>query len=604
MSVGSVEEARATVRKIVESQHHRGPDNTAVADNPVPGGVAVLGHNRLSIIDLSAEANQPLWDSAGEVCLALNGEMYNYVEVREELRSAGVSFRTQSDSEVLLEAYRAWGLGCLERFVGMFAFALFDKRSGTVHLARDRFGVKPLFVHKGAERVTWASTGRVMAGEFGLGPNMGYLHKGVTSWNFDDDSADSPYEGLESLRPGTWLSCRIESGRVRSEERRWYDLGSRAAALRETLAGESDRALCERVVETFDSACEYRLRSDVKVAIALSGGLDSGSVACTVGPQREGLEAFSFGDPGDAGTEAPLAKMLAEKAGIGITFIRPDVEELVSCFLPTLEAQDAPFVSVSQVAQYMVARQVRRSGFTVLLGGQGGDEAFMGYRKYFAFVLKEQLGSKRFGAAALTASQLPRLVLSERGQLANYWRHRKRFSGGAGGSVVQWPCGCEAPDISGSAGSGSWGRQMLDVTRFSLPTLLRYEDRNSMAHSIETRLPFLDQRVIELGLAMPERLKVSRGYGKYVLRQAMRGRVPDEVRLARYKLGFPVDQAKVVSGGLGGLVRGLLSENLESFRAHTVPGTVIETAFSDERLTGEVSALAEALSLIWIGRRF
>lgn len=596
-------ESEPLVRAIVDSQYSRGPDNQAVVPVSVQQGHVVLGHNRLSILDLSEAAHQPMHDSEHGTWIVLNGEIYNYVEIRDELKSLGHTFKTTGDCEVLLRAYTEWGTACVSKLFGFFAFVIADPRAGKVWIVRDRFGVKPLYIHHTDTSVTFASSGRVMAKSFGLGPNLAYLHKGVTTWNFDDDSADSQYDGLEMLPPGHMLTVDLSDGRFAVRREQYYDLEASAAGLRADLLGESDARIAERLLATFDSACDIRMRSDVRVAVALSGGLDSASVACTVGPGHKAVRAFSFGDPADAATEGPLAKLIADRAGIGVSFIRPDSKVVMEAFLPTLDAQDAPFVSVSQVAQYLVAQQVRAEGYTVLLGGQGGDEAFMGYRKYFAFVIKELLARKRYAEAAKFGMQVPALLMSERKGLGNYWRHRKRFAGEVQESSFAWPEQLEKPNIS-LAGMPSWKRQMLDVTKFSLPTLLRYEDRNSMAHSIETRLPFLDHRLIELGLATPERLKVSHGYGKWILRSVMAGRVPDEVRLARYKIGFAVDQRALLAGGLGETLRCLVKDRPHVARQYLKPGVEIDQAFSNEALTASVGAMPELVSLAWLARRF
>ncbi|MEZ5164126.1 MAG: asparagine synthase (glutamine-hydrolyzing) [Fimbriimonadaceae bacterium] len=417
------------VHAIVESQIHRGPDFQAVVPLKTEKGEVVLGHNRLSIIDLSAAANQPQYDESGQISIVLNGEFYNYIEIRAELEALGHTFRTQSDVEVLIQAYKEWGHECLSRVNGMFAFALCDLRNNTVWLVRDRFGVKPLFYRANGSELAWASSGRVIAEQYGLKPNLKYVYKGVTSWNFDDSSEDSPYEGLTNLPGGHQVLIEIESGRLKISKCRWYDLDSRATALREEISTLSDQAIAERLAETFASSCEIRMRADVPVAVALSGGLDSGTVASWVAKDHPEVKGFCFGDPNDAKTEGPMARLLADRAGIDITFIKPDMQTMIDGFGKSLEAQDAPFVSFAQVAQYLVAKQVAAEGFKVLLGGQGGDEGFMGYRKYFLFALKEMIAQKRFTEAASLGANLIPVFWAERASMGNYWRHRKRFQG-------------------------------------------------------------------------------------------------------------------------------------------------------------------------------
>lgn len=605
-SVAPDESAAPRIHEIVQSQNHRGPDFRAIEEVACPHAYCVLGHNRLSIIDLSSDANQPIYDADGQVCLVFNGEIYNYLEIREELAALGRQFRTQSDTEVLLQAYLEWGTDALARVNGMFAFGLVDRKKSLLWLVRDRFGVKPLYVKRDGDSVWFASTGKVLARQHGCGPNWNYLFKGVTTWNFDDDSTESQYDDLEMMPPGGMWVCEVKDGQMTIAASRWYDLEGRVMRSREEIAALSASQTVALLLDTFESACTFRLRADVPVAVALSGGLDSGSVACMVGKTlgHHDVTGFSFGDPADHSTEGPLAELLGRAAGIRTVFILPSQKAVASAFEATLEAQDAPFVSVSQVAQYMVSQAVKKEGYTVLLGGQGGDEAFMGYRKYFLFVLKELASRREFGRFMGLAMGLLSVGWAERGQFSNYRRHLKRFQSTSDGGVLGFPDSLEKPELSMGGGREPWRRQMLDVTRFSLPTLLRYEDRNSMAHSIETRLPFLDYRMIELGLALPNDLKVRNGFGKWALREAMKGLVPDEVRLARYKIGFAVDQGSLLREGLGDTLRGWIRQDLAKAKSFTRPAFDLDRDFSDDVLARSVRAMPELLSLAWMLRRF
>lgn len=604
-SARKYEGAERLVRDIVESQIHRGPDFQAVEEVAIEGGQCILGHDRLSILDLSAEANQPIWDDLGEVGLVFNGEMYNYIEVREELQTKGYKFRTSSDTEVILYAYREWGTDAISRFNGMFALALIDRRQKQLWLVRDRFGVKPLFLYRGSQGLAFASSGRILAKHFGLKPNFHYVFKGVTTWNFDDDSGESPYDGIDMVRPGHMWVCEVEGDELKVRESCWYDIRDRVGQRMEEISGYSAKQTTEVVLETFENATMIRLRSDVPVAVALSGGLDSGAVACMSALRlgHHDVRAFCFGDGENATTEGPVAKRLADKAGIGISFIRPDQTAVANAFERTLEAQDAPFVSVSQVAQYLVSRQVREEGYTVLLGGQGGDEGYMGYRKYFLFALKNLAARKRWGEAAAVASSMVPMIWAERSQWGNYGRHKGRFGNEGYCGVFRFPSEWKKPSLLPASREPVWKRQMLDVTRFSLPTLLRYEDRNSMAHSVESRLPFLDYRMIELGLALPESQKVAKGYGKWALREAFNGLVPDEVRLARYKHGFPVDQARLIEAGLGATMRSWVKDARTFGKEFLQDGFEADRDFSNETLTGKVGAFPELVSLAWMLRR-
>lgn len=597
ISGGPRPEAERLVRAIVEDQFRRGPDRQVVESVSPSEPQVILGHDRLSIIDLSSEADQPFWSTDGRLGIVFNGEAYNYVELRQELRLRGVEFRTQSDTEVILEAYRAWGAEAWSRLNGMFAFAVYDRDLRRLWLVRDRFGVKPLFVCRTADGVAFASSGRVIARQFGLQPNLEYLARGIASWNFDDADGATPYAGIEQLAPGSYLAIDASRDGLQVREGKWYDLAARVAPMRGELRACSPAEAAHRVRQTLASSVELRLRADVPVAVALSGGLDSATVAGLLARDHPEVKAFTFGSPDDSATEGPLAGRIARQAGIDIRYVMRGAREVADAYLDTLEAQDAPFVSGAQAAHLLICRAVNEEGYRVLLGGQGGDEAFMGYRKYFLFAIHEGRRARRFGDVVRYGGQLASVLLRESGQWATYWKHRKRFQSSNG----------PAPRVFGEArrdlalgGLPAWQRQMLDITHLSLPTLLRYEDRNSMACSIESRLPFLDYRVVELGLSLPEALKLQRGYGKWVVREAMAGIVPDEVRWARYKIGFATGQDAWLAAGLGDQLRRALAEHRREV-AQVVP--VDENAYSDERLRGDVHAVPELLALIWLGRR-
>lgn len=603
ISAGTSPEAPRLVREIVESQRSRGPDHSCVVEARAQEPQIVLGHNRLIVIDPAPEANQPFWHSTQNACLIFNGEVYNYVELREELRALGSEFRTRSDTEVILDALLVWGEDALAKFNGMFAFALCRPDAGEILLARDRFGVKPLFVRHSTDEVAFASSARVLAGWFGCPPDLRYVSRGIATWNFDRSDRITPYDGIEQLEPGELLVASFESGRLACRRRRWYDLASRVATRREEVEGLSESDAVDAVRTTLDSSVTLRLRADVPVAVALSAGLDSSVITAMLAREHPEVRAITFGDPDDSATEGPLAQEVARQAGVDVEWVRCGAKDIGCSYLETLEAQDAPFVSGAQVAHFAICRAAAASGYHVLLGGQGGDEAFMGYRKYFMFALAAARRERRFADAARLLAGLATILAGEAAQWPNYWRHRRRFMGHGDPRVLRLPEHEQPRPMGLASGESPEQRQAVDVTDLSLPTLLRYEDRNSMAHSVESRLPFLDYRVIELGLALPERFKLRGGYGKWVVREAARGLIPEKVRRARYKIGFSTAQPQWVTSGLGGVLREEIAEHLPKLRDLTRGDVVPERDFSDDRLTRDVTAMPEALTLVWLGRR-
>jgi len=587
------------VGEIVASQLARGPDHQAVVELPQPTGQLVLGHNRLSIIDLSEQSNQPLWDHSGRYCIVFNGEIYNYLELRQELQALGHCFRTQGDTEVILEAFKAWGQAAWERFIGMFAFALLDTQTQQLWLVRDRFGVKPLFYRAEENLLAFASSTEALARYFGLSPNLEYVSRGLFYYVYEDDSDISPYSGLRALPAGHHACVQLRQPRV--EPQPYYDLKSRVEQKIQALEGLSQRALLDELEATLHSAVQLRLRSDVPLAISLSGGLDSSLVAALAARQHEQVVGFCYGHPQAPRSEGPLAQELAQKAGIQVRFVWPELskERLTQAFEKTLAAQDAPFPTLSILAQNFVYEAARAEGYKVLLGGQGGDEGFMGYRKFFLFQLRYLLAQKRYAELAGFALGLAQLLRAEMYKLGLFWQNRPRYFGRLPQSNLRLP---PVQLALGASHQAPWLRQMLDVTRYSLPTLLRYEDRNSMGHSIESRLPFLDYRVLELGLALPVHLKLRHGYGKWALRQVAHGKIPESIRTARYKRGFDVTQSWLAAG-LGSHLQEQIQAAAPLLRGILAPGLNPSQTYTPTQLQQHPRRLAEAISLVWLARR-
>ncbi len=590
---------RGIVTGIVERQHARGPDANGVVTIDGRSAGVVLGHNRLSIIDLTATGDQPMWDIDHQVCIVFNGEIYNYVELREQLLARGHRFNGTSDTEVLLEAFKEWGAEMLPRLNGMFAFGLFDTRDETLHLVRDRFGVKPLYVAAHGPDLYFASTPRPIAEALGLDLDPDYLATGVRYGLYEHDEA-APYRGMRALAPAHSMSVRVAGGRLETALSPFYQLEARVGALAGDLAGISVREAAERLDALLDDAVRIRLRSDVPVAVSLSGGLDSSTVAAiAAGHPNDGLRGFTFGEPGAAASEGPLVKGFSDKAGIDVTFIWPTVDEICETYPQVVAAQAGPFPSATIIAQYLVFRRCRSDGFKVLLGGQGGDEAFMGYHKFQVFYFRRLVRQRRFARALAYAATLLPTVVAERGLWTQTWRARHRYLRASGLSSA-----LRLPDsglrIGYSPDEPLWTRQATDVKLASLPTLLRYEDSNSMGNSVESRLPFVDYRVVEFGLALPDSLKLRAGRGKWIVRHTIGDRLPTAIRDARYKIGFDVQQAAWIDGGLGETIRSALKRNSDSLACHLQPGSRIDELFTNDRLKFVPSAFAEATALLWL----
>jgi asparagine synthase (glutamine-hydrolysing) len=599
-------ELESLVAAIVQDQIPRGPDHQSLTTSRGQRSTVTLGHSRLSILDLSAANGQPMWDRAHRWCILTNAEIYNYLELRGELVRLGHEFRTTGDTEVALEAFLQWGPAAVERFNGPFAIALYDAQDERLWLFRDRFGVKPLFYHIAGGTLAFASTCRVIASHFGLKPDLAYVARGLRYWVFEDDSSTAPYEGVLALPASHYLEVsRQHCGGLHHRLHRYYDLRERVQSVRETIGTRSESALVDLVADHLRQAVELRLRSDVPVGVSLSGGLDSSVVAALAVRGHGAVTGFVFGHRDAEHSEGPLAEDLCRRLGIHAEYIWPTTEEIIQSCQATLDAQDAPFLGGSVVAQFLIFKRARAAGVKVLLGGQGADEGFMGYRKYFLFHLRNLIarrdlrslpgylvGLLRMGAAQIQA-----------GTLAHYWGLRKRYSAQEGLKVCLRLPEPERLDLTFDASLPLWVRQMHDVTRFSLPTLLRYEDRNSMGNGVESRQPYVDHHVLELGLALPEALKIRNGYGKWAIRQAMRGRINDRIVSARFKRGFDTPDADWIEAGWGEALRSELSRRRHVVRDLLAPTAALEDIYSNRQLCHRPGAIEEALTLIWLGDR-
>lgn len=597
------EQDKEIIQSIMTSQFNRGPDFQQLIAIQGEHSQVLFGHNRLSIIDLSKEANQPMWDSSGRYCITYNGEIYNYLELRKELISCKLQFKTASDTEVILNAFAHWGIEALERFRGPFAFALFDKHTQTLWLCRDRFGVRPLFYVKIKNTLYFASSTPVLAKKLGLKPNLDYLARGLKYLVYEDGGAMTAYQHISSLPAGCYLQLSFNPAAQPSERLHcYYNLPTAVQNGTQQLAGEPLPSLLEKLAASFEQAVQLRLRSDVALGISLSSGLDSSSVASEVRKNHEATIGFSFGHPAQKKSEGPLVEECARFLKIPINYVWPGPEEMIAGLLETIAAQDAPFSSLSIVAQYLLYKQVKANHIKVLLGGQGGDEAFMGYRKFLLFWFRHLLKERRYVATVKHLLQLLPMLSSELGSLNTYWRHRHRFMSRAGLDTALHlpPVSFETPAALRQLGLE--GRQIQDITHTSLPTLLRYEDRNAMAHGVESRLPFLDHQLLELGVSLPTAIKLHRGYGKWPLREVMQHRIPQKIRLARYKRGFDLPLRPLLNAGLGQTIRTHLQSGASCAKDFLKSSTQLDQAFSDQQLLKRQSAISEAITLLWLNK--
>jgi asparagine synthase (glutamine-hydrolysing) len=580
----------------------RGPDSRGFKHAPCLGHSVIFAHRRRSIIELSPLGAQPMVDPDSGWWVVFNGEIYNYLEIREEMRDAGQAFAGGSDTEVLLRAWVRWGLDALHRFNGMFAFAAFNQKTGEVWLVRDRFGVKPLVWGRcpnGA--ITFGSSVAGVAKQVGAEIDAAYCARGVRYKAYETAQSGSPFKNVKTVPAGSWVRFKLSHQRIEVTDGRWYSLKSAVAARLGAMTQSGDADLLEECRELFESAVRLRLRSDVPVAVSLSSGLDSASIACVMARHLTHMRAFSFGSPSDRASEGPATHALANAIGIDVTYVWPKFsrQDMCDALENTMAFQEAPFSDLSPIAQNQVFRAVSAAGFKVLLGGQGSDETFAGYRKFSIIALREALFQREAKGALRLIYSLGLILAHEAGQARMYWQNLGRYKGhkAAPFRLLDWEASTE--NLWGDTHMSLSDRQIEDIQCWSMPTLLRYEDRNSMGYGVETRLPFMDYRLLEFALALPTRMKIANGYGKWALRSIVKDLVPDSIRLNRKKRGFDVS-ANWIAQGIGASLRARIFSNSTALSGPLNSGGNLDSLLSDASLSQHPELLDEALMLAWL----
>jgi asparagine synthase (glutamine-hydrolysing) len=580
----------------------RGPDSFGTQSFICRQHAVMLGHTRLSIIDLSRLGAQPMQDKQAGWWITYNGEIYNFAEIREELRREGREFESGSDTEVLLKAWSEWGLAALPKLNGMFAFAAFHPGRGELWLVRDRFGVKPLCWAKTPQGgVLFSSSVAGLASEMGQEIDTAYCARGARYKVYETAESGTPFRNVLAVPAGSWVQFQCSDAGLQIAEGRWYDLRREVALRQQEMSAQSGHALVERCSHLLDDAVRLRLRSDVPLAVSLSGGLDSTTVAALAARNVSDLRGFTYGSADAMESEGPEVERFATASSIKVNYVWPafNASSLSEALERTFAFQEAPFIGLSPIAQNEVYRSVQEQGFKVLLGGQGADEIFAGYRKFFVMALREAVHLKKAAQALGVLASLGTMLAHEGAHARVYWqnRHRYRKNSKLAFRLLAWEPAPE--DLWGPGSPSLCRRQIDDVLHWSLPTLLRYEDRNSMGFGVESRLPFMDYRLVETALALPVALKIHKGFGKWALRAAAQGVVPDPVRLNRKKRGFDVTQTWV-TGGIGAALRQQILDNRQVLEPHLRYGIPIADLLSDDMLARDDDLLTEALMLAWL----
>lgn len=529
-------------------QRHRGPDDHGVFVEKVGDWFVGLGHQRLSILDLSSAGRQPFHLEGHSDWIVYNGEVYNYIEIRKELESLGWRFNTGTDTEVLLAALRQWGIeNTVTRCNGMWAFAWLDRNNGRLTICRDRLGVKPLYICQRNGELLIASEIKAvlaMAGcRFKLDEQVvgEYLLQSLLN-----TSERTFFEGVVALPAAHYAVINLLTDRVDVTPVRFWSIPNNSA-----INNPGEEQLSCHIRELFLDAVRLRLRSDVQLGVLLSGGVDSSAIAAAMqhilgkGAEMNLLSAVSDDPRYD---ESPFIDIMGRFLQRPVQKVRLDFdpEDAFALLNEVCWYNDVPVGSFSNVAHYLLMKRAKEMGITVILSGQGADELLCGYKKYVGFYLQELVARGRPATAFFTAwdfwrngTVINQFTLSEaKRYLPQMFKPREIDVHGERLRYYQTV-------HLGIPRSGSVvDRQLLDLERFSVPVLVHYEDRMSMAWSREIRVPFLDYRLVE-GLApLGVEFKLHKGWTKYIFRKAMEPLLPKTITWRKDKQGFVNPQSE------------------------------------------------------------
>lgn len=543
---------------------HRGPDGSGLVlarrdglmdihyNEQMPPAAndvnTAIAHRRLSILDISDLASQPM--QAQGVAICFNGVIYNFAELRDDLKRLGYSFRSTGDTEVALKAYLAWGNDCFARFEGMWAIAILDSSRRKLVLSRDRFGIKPLFWSVTNGDIHFASEIKALRAWTGLAhqPNVRTAAKYLCAGR-SDTTSESWFEGIAKFPPGSFVELRLGiSVQSFPKTTKFWTLTPEA---RETRLTNSEQV--ERFYDLMDTSVGAHLVADVPSGTCLSGGVDSSSIAALA--QAKAGTSYSHRGVGyvadtDALSELHFMRLAAQQSGVALSEVRVSADEVIENLPAIMEVHDEPFGTPSAIAQWFVFRRARRDGLSVMLDGQGADEILGGYQGYILsrarsdFLrgdLKSYFGTKRDWERTSGNFPLSVMRILLKAALPNYNSFPELFSRGALYNVLNDPIRsqvCNIQDFYPPRAHVLTEVLVSDVTSNILPALLRYEDTNSMAHSVESRVPFLDHKLVEFCFQLDDDQKVDGMRRKKILIDAMQGRVPKEILSRSDKIGF------------------------------------------------------------------
>lgn len=523
------------LKSMNDSIAHRGPDDDGFYTFENVG----FGHRRLSIIDLSSDGHQPM-KCLDKYVIIFNGEIYNYIEIRTELIKLGYSFKTKTDTEVIVAAYHEWDNHCLQKFNGMWAFVILNTENKELFISRDRFGVKPLYYGNNGKYFAFGSEIKqilkIIKPKLNLNILADYFVTGLISHD-----TNTFFNDVTSFPAGHFMVYQLQTGIYKIEK--FYEIPRRSEI---ELLDEIDSINLYKA--TFKSAVQLRLRSDVKVGTCLSGGLDSSWIAAVASrvykdETSQDFTAITAQSVLKSNDETSYAEMVAKSSPIDWLVTSPNPDDFRNKMDDVIYCQEEPFGTPSVFMQHFVMQMSKEANCIVLLDGQGGDETLLGYERYFSTYLRS-LSSRKAISEFMNLTKNSKLDIRDLFLYLFYFSNsevrktnlinRYSFLNKSFLEKVNW----RQIDILANASKDVFELQKLEMESSCLPHLLKYEDRNSMWYGIEARLPFIDYRLVEIGLNLKPEYKIKNGWSKYLSRVATRNFLPKEIRWRKNKFGF------------------------------------------------------------------